>query len=44
MDWTVKMWHFNRDSSYGYLGERFEMYWKDALDVFRIYSKKRNKI
>jgi hypothetical protein len=41
MDWTVKMWHFNRDSAYGYGGEKFEMYWKDALGVFRVYSKKK---
>ncbi|MDN5846274.1 MAG: hypothetical protein L0H53_08385 [Candidatus Nitrosocosmicus sp.] len=44
MDWIVKMWHFNHDSAYGYGGERFEMYWKEALGVFRVYSKKSNKI
>lgn len=41
MNWIVKMWYFNRDSSYGYGGERFEMYWKEVLDVFRVYSKKK---
>ena len=41
MEWTVKMWHFNRDAAYGYGGERFEMYWKDALGVFHVYSKKK---
>ncbi len=44
MEWIVKMWHFNRDSSFGYGGERFEMYWKEVLGVFRVYSKKSNKI
>ena len=41
MDWTVKMWHFNRDSAYGYGGPKFLMDWKDALGVFRVYSKKK---
>jgi hypothetical protein len=40
MDWTVRMWHFNRDSAYTYGGPKFEIDWKDALGVFRVYSKK----
>ncbi len=41
MEWIVKMWHFNQDSLSGYNGEKFEIKWADALNVFRVYSKKK---
>lgn len=44
LDWTVNMWHFGVDSPYGYNGKRFELKWRDALGVFRIYSKKSKEI
>jgi hypothetical protein len=28
MSWTVKMWHFGKDSLIGYSGEKFEMKWE----------------
>lgn len=40
MSWTVKMWHFGKDSLTGYSGEKFEIKWDDSLNVFHhIYSK-----
>jgi len=39
MTWIVTMWHFGRDSITEYIGERFEISWKEGLKVFRIYSK-----
>ena len=36
---TVIMWHFGQDSLTGYIGEKFEIQWKDGLQVFHIYSK-----
>jgi hypothetical protein len=42
MDWTVVMWHFGYDSEMSYSGEMFEHTWKESIDVFRIYSKKRS--
>jgi hypothetical protein len=33
------MWHFGQDSLTEYSGEKFEMSWKEDLDIFRIYSK-----
>jgi hypothetical protein len=43
MNWIVKMWHFGRDSSMSYSGELFEITWKESLDIFHIYSKKKKK-
>lgn len=42
--WNVSMWHFGQDLSYGYGGKKFEIKWSDALGVFRVYSKKSNKV
>ena len=39
MLWTVAMWHFGQDSLIGYSEEKFEMHWKDGLQVFHMYSK-----
>ena len=39
MSWTVIMWHFGQDSLIGYSGEKFEIQWRDGLQVFHIYSK-----
>ncbi len=39
MSWTVTMWHFGQDSLTGYSDEKFEMQWKDGLQVFHMYSK-----
>ena len=49
MSWIVKMWHFGKDALTCYSGEKFEINWKDRLNVFHhIYSKeyeeKRRKI
>ena len=44
MDWIVKMWHFGRDSSHSYSGKLFEISWKENLDLFHVYSKKRRRI
>ena len=33
------MGHFDQDSLTGQTGKRFEISWKDALKVFRIFSK-----
>jgi hypothetical protein len=41
MTWTVKMWHFGYDSEPRLNGEKFELSWKETLEAFRIYSKKR---
>ena len=44
MSWTVKMWHFGRDSPIEYSGKQFQITWKDSLNVFhRIYSKEYKK-
>jgi hypothetical protein len=40
MSWVVTMWHFGQDSLTGYNGEKFEVPWKEGLELFRIYSKK----
>ena len=38
--WTVTMWHFGRDGSTEFSGERFHINFKDAQNVFtRIYIK-----
>jgi hypothetical protein len=40
MNWTVKMWHFGQDALTSYSGEKFDMAWKDSLNVLHhIYSK-----
>jgi hypothetical protein len=39
MSWITTMWHFGRDSRTTYNGEMFEISWKDALGLFRVYSK-----
>ena len=39
MLWTVTMWHFGQDSLIGYSGEKFEIQWKDGLQLFHMYSK-----
>src|SRR3954465_9842256 len=40
MSWTVKMWHFGKDSLTGYSGGRFEITWEDSWNVFyHVYSK-----
>ena len=39
MSWTIKMWHFGKDSLTGYSGEKFEITWEDSLKLFNIYSK-----
>lgn len=44
MNWIVTMWHFGHDSSHSYSGELFEITWKDGLDTFTMYSKKKIKI
>ena len=33
------MWHFGQDSLIGYSGEKFEIPWKEGLQLFRVYSK-----
>ncbi len=33
------MWHFGQDSLIGYSGEKFEIQWKDGLQLFHMYSK-----
>ena len=38
MSWVVKMWHFGQDSLTEYSGEKFEISWKEGLEIFRIYS------
>lgn len=43
MNWIVTMWHFGYDSV-GFTGEQFEITWREGLDVFRLYSKKRSAI
>lgn len=43
MDWVVKLWHFGRDSSHAYSGQLFEITYKEYLDIFHVYSKKRRK-
>lgn len=44
MSWIATMWHFGRDSLTTYNGELFEIFWGDALGLFRVYSKEfRNK-
>jgi hypothetical protein len=43
MSWIVNMWHFGYDSEPGFSGPMFEHTWKESLDVFRIYSKKRKR-
>jgi hypothetical protein len=40
MLWTVTMWHFGQDSLTGYSGEKFEIQWKDGLQLFHMYTKK----
>lgn len=40
MEWIVKMWHFGQDSLTEYSGDKFAISWKEALELFRIYSKK----
>jgi hypothetical protein len=42
MDWIVTMWHFGYDSEVGFSGEQFETTWREGIDVFRVYSKKRS--
>lgn len=39
LSWTATMWHFGRDSRATYNGEMFEITWRDALGLFRVYSK-----
>ncbi len=39
MLWIVTMWHFGQDSLTGYSSEKFEIQWKDGLQLFRRYSK-----
>jgi hypothetical protein len=39
MTWLVTMWHFGQDSLTGYSGEKFEIPWKEGLQLFRVYSK-----
>jgi hypothetical protein len=43
MNWVVRMWHFGRDSSHAYSGQLFEITWKESLDTFHLYSKKKKK-
>jgi hypothetical protein len=39
-EWIVKMWHFGRDASIEYSGEKFEMTFSFATGILiRIYSK-----
>lgn len=33
------MWHFGKDALTSYSGEKFDMNWKDILNVHHIYSK-----
>ena len=42
MSWIVTMWHFGQDSLTGYSGEKFEVPWKDGLELFHVYPKKSN--
>lgn len=41
MNWVVTMWHFGYDSESILTGEHFQITWKESLETFRIYSKKR---
>ncbi|MBA3750992.1 MAG: hypothetical protein H0X03_08925 [Nitrosopumilus sp.] len=41
LSWIITMWHFGYDSEPGFSGESIEITWKESLEVFRIYSKKR---
>ena len=43
MNWIVTMWHFGRDSSHSYSGQLIEITWKDGLDLFHVYSKKKQE-
>jgi hypothetical protein len=43
MDWVVKLWHFGHDSSYSYSGELFDITWRESLEIFHVYSKKRRQ-
>jgi hypothetical protein len=44
MSWTVKMWHFGKDTLTSYSGEKFDMSWEDSMNVFHhIYSKEYGK-
>ena len=39
-EWTIVLWHFNRDSLTEYSGEKFDCSWKVAKNLFiRVYSK-----
>ena len=39
-EWTIVLWHFNRDSLTEYSREKFHCSWKVAKNLFiRIYSK-----
>ena len=39
-EWTIVLWHFNRDSLTEYSGKKFHCSWKIAKNLFiRIYSK-----
>ncbi|MGN6707948.1 MAG: hypothetical protein ACTHKF_01195, partial [Candidatus Nitrosocosmicus sp.] len=45
MSWTVNMWHFGQDALTSYLGEKFDIAWKDSLNVFHhMYSKELGKM
>ena len=37
------MWHFGGDTSLLYSGELFEISWKEGLEIFNVYSKKKKK-
>lgn len=41
MSWIIKMWHFGYDSEPRLNGDKFEITWKESLETFRVYSKKR---
>lgn len=40
--WIISMWHFGQDSKeLDFDGSRFNIAFKDGIDLFRVYSKKR---
>jgi hypothetical protein len=39
MPWIVTMWHFGQDSLTEYSGEKFEISWKEGLEIFRIFKR-----
>ena len=41
MTWIVNMWHFGQDSLPGFGRDFFDISWREGIEIFHIYSKKR---